>query len=85
MVFPYLIILLQTCHEMLTTHDTIISDTSCLILLSNIDELHLLQKLYNTVTTTAEVANEFGARLPEWIVIKAAKKYSLSANSGVAG
>ena len=47
----------------------IISDTSCLILLYNIDELNLLQKLYQSITTTAEIANEFGLPLPSWIII----------------
>ena len=47
----------------------IISDTSCLILLYNIDELDLLQKLYQSITTTVEVANEFGLPLPAWIVV----------------
>ncbi|RYE18984.1 MAG: DUF3368 domain-containing protein [Sphingobacteriaceae bacterium] len=48
----------------------IISDTSCLILLYNINELDLLQKLYQSITTTLEVANEFGIPLPAWIVVK---------------
>lgn len=47
----------------------IISDTSCLILLHNIDELDLLQKLYQSIVTTVEVANEFGLPLPSWIII----------------
>lgn len=51
---------------------TIISDTSCLIILSNIGELQLLQKLYGQVFTTVEIAQEFGEILPEWIVIKGA-------------
>jgi len=51
---------------------TIISDTSCLIILSNIGELQLLQKVYGQVFTTVEIAQEFGEILPEWIVIKGA-------------
>ena len=51
-------------------HKTIISDTSCLILLSNIGELDLLKKLYRNIVTTIEVANEFGQPLPDWIEIK---------------
>ncbi len=53
-------------------HRTIISDTSCLIVLSNIDELELLKKLYGQVITTIEVATEYGQVLPDWISIKAA-------------
>ena len=46
---------------------TIISDTSCLIILTNISELELLHKLYGQITTTFEIAAEFGETLPEWI------------------
>ena len=49
---------------------TIISDTSCFIVLSGIDELDLLQKTYGQVLTTIEVATEFGQPLPDWIEIK---------------
>jgi predicted nucleic acid-binding protein len=49
---------------------TIISDTSCLILLDTIDELNLLEALFGQVLTTQTVADEFGKTLPEWIRIK---------------
>ena len=49
---------------------TIISDTSCLILLNNIGELQLLQKLYSEIITTQIVADEFGSHLPDWINIQ---------------
>ena len=49
---------------------TIISDTSCLILLDNIGELSILNKLFGNITTTSEVAGEFGWLLPPWIEIK---------------
>lgn len=49
---------------------TIISDTSCLILLDKIGELDLLHKLFGTIITTGTVAAEFGKQLPEWIKIK---------------
>jgi len=48
---------------------TIISDTSCLILLSNINELELLNNLYGTIITTNEVAAEYGLPLPQWFFI----------------
>lgn len=51
-------------------HKTIISDTICLILLEKIGELHLLHKLFGTITTTNEVAEEFGMPLPSWIELK---------------
>ncbi len=53
--------------------ETIISDTSCLIVLSNIGELDLLRRLYASITTTDVVANEFGQELPDWISIKLAE------------
>lgn len=52
----------------------IISDTSCFILLDNINEFDLLRKLYGQVITTNEVAKEFGKSLPDWIEIKEPKK-----------
>jgi predicted nucleic acid-binding protein len=53
-------------------HKTIISDTSCLILLDKIGELELLHKLFGTITTTNEVATEFGQPLPHWFEVKEA-------------
>lgn len=53
-------------------HPTIISDTSCFIILSNIDALDLLQKVYHNIITTKEVADEFGTPLPNWVEIKMA-------------
>jgi predicted nucleic acid-binding protein len=47
----------------------IISDTSCLIVLTNIGRLDILQKLCHTVTITPEVAKEFGEPLPDWITV----------------
>lgn len=53
--------------------DVIISDTSCLIILSKIGELDLLQKIYGGVLTTPEIASEFGEELPDWIAVKQVK------------
>lgn len=50
-------------------HKTIISDTSCLIVLSNIGELELLHKTYNQITTTPEVVEEYEKELPDWVEI----------------
>jgi predicted nucleic acid-binding protein len=50
-------------------HKTIISDTSCFIILTNIGELDLLKKLYGQVITTTEVYSEFGEALPDWVEI----------------
>jgi predicted nucleic acid-binding protein len=56
---------------------TIIADSSCLILLDKIDELELLKLLFGKVIITSIIANEFGAPLPDWILVKDAenKKY----------
>ncbi len=55
---------------------TVISDTSCLIILTNIGELHLLHKVYKEIITTIEVATEYGESLPEWIeIMPVADKY----------
>lgn len=48
---------------------TIISDTSCLIILTNIGELELLHNLYGQITTTLDIATEYGETLPEWVEI----------------
>jgi predicted nucleic acid-binding protein len=52
--------------------ETIISDTSCFIILTNIDELDLLYKIYGQVITTIEVATEYRQSLPQWVQIKGA-------------
>jgi predicted nucleic acid-binding protein len=51
----------------------IISDTSCLIALSNIGLLHILNDLYGEVIITSEVSSEFGSKLPDWIIIHEVK------------
>ncbi len=52
---------------------TIISDTSCFIILTNIGELDLLHKVYGRIATTIDIANEYGEKLPEWVEIKDVK------------
>lgn len=48
----------------------IVSDTSCLILFSKIDELDLLQKMYGQVFVTPEVLSEFKLVVPPWILVE---------------
>ena len=55
---------------------TIVSDTSCLILLEKIGELEVLQQIYTEITITSVVALEFGSNLPEWIKIEDPTKES---------
>lgn len=53
----------------------IISDTSCLIILSKIGELNLLRQLYKTVTITKDILLEYGEHLPDWIEVQQAKDH----------
>jgi len=57
----------------------IISDTSCLIALTQINQLDLLKDLYGTVVITPEIASEFKNKktLPDWIKIKNAENTEL--------
>ncbi len=52
------------------SREIIIADASCLIVLQNVQELPILQKLFGEVFVTQEVEREFGLDLPEWIKIK---------------
>jgi predicted nucleic acid-binding protein len=54
-------------------HKIIISDTSCFIILTNIGELEIIEKLYGKITTTIEIATEFGEPLPDWVEILSVK------------
>jgi len=44
-----------------------ISNTSCLIALSNIGMLDILRRMYGSITVTEEVASEFGESIPSWM------------------
>lgn len=48
----------------------IISDTSCLIALERINQLHILHQLFSSIFITKEVKTEFGKSLPHWIIIQ---------------
>ena len=54
-------------------YKTIISDTSCFIVLSKIGQLALLQQIFGNIVTTPEIAAEFGEALPEWVEIISVK------------
>ncbi|WP_413669551.1 hypothetical protein ACEN9X_06105 [Mucilaginibacter sp. Mucisp86] len=68
----------------------VITDASCLILLDNIQALHILQSVYNHILTTPQVAAEFKKSLPEWIQVMPVKNsqlidtYSLQVDLGEA-
>lgn len=69
---------------------TIISDTSCLILLQKINEFDLLHQIFGTIIITHEVAEEFGLPLPPWFVLQQPQstisqaKFELSVDKGEA-
>lgn len=48
----------------------IVSDTSCLILLNKLGRIDLLQSLFNKITITDIIADEFGKELPDFIEIR---------------
>ena len=48
----------------------IFSDTSCLIALSNVGKLEILNNLFGEVVITGIVATEFKTKLPDWLIIK---------------
>ncbi|MEY4875057.1 MAG: hypothetical protein RL708_206 [Bacteroidota bacterium] len=48
----------------------IIADTSCLIVLSKINELEILQKLFKQILITPEIQTEFNEPLPDWIKVE---------------
>jgi predicted nucleic acid-binding protein len=51
----------------------VIADTSCLIVLTKLNAITVLQLLYGKIYITEEVASEFGESLPEWIRIETVK------------
>lgn len=55
--------------------DVVIADTSCFIILSNINELDLLLKVYGRIITTHDIIKEFGEPLPEWIIVRSPIDY----------
>jgi len=57
----------------------IISDTSCLIALTNINKLEILHQLYKEIIITPEVAREYKQPLPGWIIKKTVKDIGLIA------
>ncbi len=52
---------------------TVIADTTCFIVLSDIDELEVLRKVYSEIITTHTIAEEFGATLPSWVQVRSPK------------
>jgi len=55
----------------------VISDTSCLIVLSKINQLDILHSLFGEVWISEDVRNEFGEDLPHWFIIKKANSIQI--------
>ena len=55
--------------------ETIISDTSCLILFEKIGYIDLLFQVYQHVITTPQIAKEFSHPLPGWLKIVSVRDY----------
>lgn len=51
-------------------NDLVITDTSCLISLAKLNQLPILNQLYNKVFITQIILEEYGEILPDWIIIK---------------
>lgn len=48
----------------------VIADTSCLIVFQKINRLSILKEMFEEISITQEIADEYGDKLPEWIRIK---------------
>ena len=55
----------------------VISDTSCLIVLSKIGMLEVLQTLFGEVLISETVRNEYGEDLPDWIIVKRVESHQI--------
>jgi predicted nucleic acid-binding protein len=74
---------------MTSGNSVVITDTSCFILLEKINSLDILHRVFATVLTTPEIAEEYGNLLPEWVIIQSAnqslkEKYSRYIDEGEA-
>ncbi|MFD0999761.1 hypothetical protein ACFQ21_10600 [Ohtaekwangia kribbensis] len=57
--------------------EIVISDTSCLILLTKINELDLLRTSYKKIIVPEEVAQEYGSSLPDRLEVREVSQNSL--------
>lgn len=55
----------------------VIADTSCLILLSKVNELEILKANYSRIIVTPEIATEFNEAIPDWIEVLSVENKSL--------
>ncbi len=58
-------------------YKVIVADTSCLIILKNINMLDILFKLFGEIIITPQVKQEYNDSLPDWIKIVESENKSL--------
>jgi predicted nucleic acid-binding protein len=54
-------------------YNIVISDTSCLIILTNINKLDILKEIFNSIEVTPDIKWEYerkGDILPDWLIVK---------------
>lgn len=59
--------------------EVVISDSSCLIALTNAGHLGILQQVYGSIFTTPEVVAEYGLAVPGWIQVRSPKDRTMLA------
>jgi len=58
----------------------VISDSSCVILFTKIDELDILRRVYDHIYVTQEIAAEVGSALPKWVEIREVNNKALQSS-----
>lgn len=58
--------------------EVVISDSSCLIALTNAGHLGILHQVYGAIITTPEVVAEYGLDVPDWIRVRSPKDHSMT-------
>ena len=54
----------------------VIVDTSCLIVMDNIESLDILERMYGMVLVTPTIQHEYGKKLPSFIEVRSIKNHS---------
>ena len=63
--------------------DLVIADTSCIIVLTKIDELDLLRQTYHSIWIPPEVAREYNRIIPNWISIESPSEFAIESVRGL--
>ena len=57
--------------------DLVIADSSCLIVLTNVEELEILRRTYDRIFIPPQVAIEYKLSVPDWITVESPSAESL--------